>query len=80
LTADTAITVLKDKLGADLLTQTPEIAHWLGEHQGQLDLAAIAYLDGEKHVRVAMAMDSIMQYVSEQKADTSLMFMCTPTD
>jgi hypothetical protein len=27
-----------------------------------------------------MAMDSIMQYVSEQKADTSLMFMCTPTD
>lgn len=80
LTADTAITVLKDKLGADLLTQTPEIAHWLSEHQGQLDLAAIAYLDGEKHVRVAMAMDSIMQYVSEQKAETSLMFMCTPTD
>ena len=27
-----------------------------------------------------MAMDSIMQYVSEHKPDTSLMFMCTPTD
>ncbi len=27
-----------------------------------------------------MAMDSIMQYVSEHKSDTSLMFMCTPTD
>ncbi len=46
----------------------------------KLDLAAIAYLDGEKHVRVSMAMDSIMQYVSEHKPDTSLMFMCTPTD
>lgn len=58
----------------------PEIAHWLSQSERQLDLAAIAYLDGEKHVRVAMAMDSIMEYVSEQKSDTSLMFMCTPTD
>lgn len=43
-------------------------------------VAAIAYLDGEKHVRVSMAMDQIMQYVSTRKADTSLMYMCTPTD
>ena len=43
-------------------------------------MAAIAYLDGEKHVRVSMAMDAIMKYVSEQKANTSLMYMCTPTD
>src|SRR5690606_9548914 len=76
----TPTATLKEKLGADLLTQTPEIAHWLIQSEHQLDLAAIAYLDGEKHVRVSMAMDSIMQYVSEQKADTSLMFMCTPTD
>ena len=80
LNAATPIATLKEKLGADLLTQTPEIAHWLSQNQHPLDLAAIAYLDGEKHVRVAMAMDSIMQYVSQQKPDTSLMFMCTPTD
>ena len=80
LAENRSISFLKDKLGADLLTQTPEIAHWLSEKEDQLDLAAIAYLDGEKHVRVAMAMDSIMQYVSKQKTDTSLMFMCTPTD
>ena len=71
---------LRDKLGANLLTQIPEIAQWLVQFPQKLDLAAIAYLDGEKHVRVSMAMDSIMQYVSEHKADTSLMFMCTPTD
>lgn len=72
--------LLKEQLGANLLTQTPEIAQWLTQFEQQLDLAAIAYLDGEKHVRVAMAMDAIMQAVSGQKADTSLMFMCTPTD
>ncbi|WP_411686821.1 hypothetical protein [Acinetobacter indicus] len=72
--------LLKEQLGANLLTQTPEIAQWLTQFEQQLDLAAIAYLDGEKHVRVAMAMDAIMQAVSAQKAETSLMFMCTPTD
>lgn len=80
LAENTPTSTLKEKLGVDLLTQTPEIAHWLIQNKQPLDLAAIAYLDGEKHVRVAMAMDSIMKYVSEQKADTSLMFMCTPTD
>ena len=80
LNPNTSTAILKEKLGADLLTQTPEIAHWLSQNEHQLDLAAIAYLDGEKHVRVSMAMDSIMQHVSQEKSDTSLMFMCTPTD
>lgn len=69
-----------EQLGANLLTQTAEIAKWLSEQPEQLDLAAIAYLDGEKHVRVSMAMDSIMHQVSLQKPDSSLMYMCTPTD
>ncbi|WP_353143325.1 hypothetical protein [Acinetobacter pragensis] len=80
LAADTPVAVLKEKLGANLLTQIPEIAQWLVQNEHQLDLAAIAYLDGEKHVRVSMAMDAITQHVSVQKADTSLMYMCTPTD
>ncbi|WOE31441.1 MULTISPECIES: hypothetical protein [unclassified Acinetobacter] len=80
LDPETSIAVLKSKLGANLLTQTPEIAQWLINNPNRLDLAAIAYLDGEKHVRVAMAMDAIMQQVSQYKPDTSLMFMCTPTD
>ena len=71
---------LKNKLGANLLTQLPEIAQWLIKFEQSLDLAAIAYLDGEKHVRVSMAMDTIMRLVSEHKPNTSLMFMCTPTD
>ncbi|WP_111858326.1 hypothetical protein [Acinetobacter sp. CFCC 10889] len=80
LAENLSINELKNKLGANLLTQTPEIAQWLAQNPHTLDLAAIAYLDGEKHVRVSMAMDSIMSYVSTQKPDSSLMYMCTPTD
>jgi hypothetical protein len=66
--------------GANLLTDTPELAAWLAGLEGTLDIAAIAYLDGERHVRVAMAMDAIMMGVSAAKPDTTLMFMATPTD
>lgn len=71
---------LAQHLGANLLNEIPEIIKWLVQNPHPLDLAAIAYLDGEKHVRVSIAMDSIMSEVSAQKANTSLMFMCTPTD
>lgn len=68
------------KIGCNLLTQTPEIVTWLSSMPVALDIAAIAYLDGEKHVRISMALDAIMSTVSQQKPDTSLMYMATPTD
>lgn len=76
------ISTTKDgqQLGANLLTQTPEIANWLNTFSETLDLAGIAYLDGEKHVRVSIAMISIMEQVSQHKPDSSIMFMLTPTD
>ncbi|ESK57613.1 hypothetical protein [Acinetobacter tjernbergiae] len=70
----------QQQLGANLLTQTPEIANWLNTFTETLDLAGIAYLDGEKHVRVSIAMISIMEQVSLLKSDSSIMFMLTPTD
>lgn len=76
LTSATTETIL----GANLLTQTPEIANWLSTFTESLDLAGIAYLDGEKHVRVSIAMISIMDKVSRLKPDSSIMFMLTPTD
>ena len=66
--------------GADLLTETPEIAAWLEGLDRPLDLAAIAYLDGERHVRVAMAMDALMARRSDARHEHTLMFMATPTD
>jgi len=69
-----------ESAGANLLTQTPEIAAWLKTLATPLDIAALAYLDGEKHVRVSLAMDAIMSTVSAAQPNTSLMVMMTPTD
>jgi hypothetical protein len=70
-----------DRAGADLLTDTPEIAAWLCSlPEAALDLGAIAYLDGEKHVRVVMGMDAIANAVLAAKPQSSRMTMATPTD
>jgi hypothetical protein len=70
-----------DHAGADLLTDTPEIAAWLcGLQDTQFDIGAIAYLDGEKHVRVVMGMDAITNAVVAVKPGSSRMTMATPTD
>jgi hypothetical protein len=41
--------------GANLLTDTPELIAWLSTLESALDIAALAYLDGERHVRMSMA-------------------------
>ncbi|NMO18612.1 hypothetical protein HPC49_13000 [Pyxidicoccus fallax] len=68
------------RAGADLLTQAPEIAAWLKSLPGDVDIASLAYLDGERHVRVSVAMDAIVTTLSEAKPGTSLAYMATPTD
>jgi hypothetical protein len=49
--------------GANLLTQTPEILDWLRGvfPKEPLVVGAYAYLDGELHVRVSLAMDAIIK-------------------
>jgi hypothetical protein len=69
-----------DAVGADLLTETPAIAAWVRAFDGPLDVASIAYLDGERHVRVSLAMDRVAAAACEGRRDTSLAYMATPTD
>jgi hypothetical protein len=78
--ADAAPEELAQQLGADLLTETPRIAAWLRSLGCALDLASLAYLDGERHVRVSLAMDAIAAAVGAARADTTLAWMATPTD
>jgi hypothetical protein len=66
--------------GCDMLTQTPEIAAWLRRLSQPLDLLSIAYLDGERHVRVAMAMDALAVACAAVEPRGSLAWMATPTD
>lgn len=66
--------------GIDLLTDLPELIDWLGEQEGPLDLASHAYADGEKHVRVSLAMDAIAERLCTTEPRTSLAYLATPTD
>ncbi|MCE4539037.1 hypothetical protein LXT12_17440 [Pelomonas sp. P7] len=66
--------------GADLLADTPEIAAWLASLGRPLALANLAYLDGERHVRVSLAMDAIGAALCSADARTQLAYMATPTD
>ncbi len=66
--------------GGDMLAQTPELAAWLRGLGVPLDLLAIAYLDGEKHVRVSLAMDALVDACLAADARSSGAWMATPTD
>ncbi len=66
--------------GADLLVDAPEIAAWLAALDHPLSIANLAYLDGERHVRVSLAMDAISATQCAADARTQLAYMATPTD
>lgn len=66
--------------GADLLTQAPQVAAWLGALGVPLDVGCIAYADGEKHVRLTLAMDAVAERLCRADARTTLAWMATPTD
>lgn len=66
--------------GADLLRDAPRIAAWLKGVGRPMDLASLAYLDGERHVRVSMAMDLIASSLLAAQPGGSLAYLATPTD
>lgn len=66
--------------GVDLLDDAPRVAAWLLTLGGPLDIAALGYLDGERHVRLSLAMDMIQSSACEADPRTSLAWMATPTD
>ena len=66
--------------GADLLADTPEIAAWLAARGEPLAVANLAYLDGERHVRLSLAMDAISATLCASDSRTQLAYMATPTD
>ena len=78
--ADMSDDELAASAGVDLLTETPEIITWLQTFEGPKTVGGYAYLDGQMHVRVVLAMDAIMVALMKDQTDTSLAFLATPTD
>eukprot|EP01060_Flectonema_neradi_P006633 TRINITY_DN144_c5_g1_i1.p1 TRINITY_DN144_c5_g1~~TRINITY_DN144_c5_g1_i1.p1 ORF type:complete len:505 (+),score=91.93 TRINITY_DN144_c5_g1_i1:117-1631(+) len=74
---------LGSKIGADVLTQTPEIIEWLTSSPAlsgnQQVIGSYIYLDGEAHVRASVAMDLISQGVLNSKKDTAFVYLASPS-
>lgn len=70
----------QEGLGANLLTQGPAITRWLEGFETPLDVGCLAYLHGEQHTRVSVAMDAIASSLQQANPDTTIAYMATPTD
>eukprot|EP00752_Nemacystus_decipiens_P001371 g1359.t2 len=68
--------------GSNLLAHTPEILNWLKtvSPDKPLVVGSYAYLDGELHVRLSLAMDAIVKGLTESRAHVMPAYLCTPTD
>jgi hypothetical protein len=68
------------RAGVDLLTETGDVADWVGALDGPLVLGNYVYADGVANLRVAAAVDALSVRLLEQRDDVSLAFLATPTD
>ncbi len=71
---------LAERAGANLVTETPRIRDWLSGFTGPLTIGTYAYLDGARHVQVAIAMDAIVADLARVRNDISYAVLLTPTD
>ena len=67
-------------VGADLITELPAVAEWLDHIECRLVLGNYCYADGATHVRVSMAADALATHLIQDRPDTALAFLATPTD
>lgn len=71
---------LPDLAGASLLTATPQIRHWLVSMPEPMVIGCFAYLDGEAHVRLSVAMDAIVADLVALRRNIVPAYLLTPTD
>jgi len=75
-----------ESAGADLMKQPAECKNWLLEVAKGLPKGAkicignYTYLDGALHVKLALAADVIIEALRKEFPQTSVAFLCTPTD
>lgn len=71
-----------DSVGCNLLEQPAEILNFLNAvAPGKpLTVGNYTYLDGDLHVKLSLAADAIIKNLCETRKNTSVAFLCTPTD
>lgn len=73
---------LLQAVGCNLTEQPAQILNFLLSVAPGKSLAVgnYTYLDGDLHVKLSLAADSIIKALCEQRKGTSVAFLCTPTD
>ncbi len=71
---------LAEVAGVDLVGESPAVADWLSALPGSLVLGDYVYADGADNVRVSTAVDALTLRVQQERPDTALAFLATPTD
>lgn len=71
---------VEERAGADLRSDVPSVADWVGELPGSLVLGNYVYADGADNVRVAAAVDALTTRLLAARGEIALGFLATPTD
>ena len=71
---------LQRRAGADLVTDVPAVAGWLGDLPGPLVLGNYVYADGATNLRLSVAVDALTTRLQDARDDLALAFLATPTD
>ena len=78
--ADPGEAQLARHAGADLITEVPAVAEWLGALDRRLVVGNYVYADGATNVRVSTAVDALTVRLLAERPDVALAFLATPTD
>ncbi|MFC3989657.1 hypothetical protein [Actinoplanes siamensis] len=66
--------------GADLVSDFPKVASWLLGSDRQLVLGNYGYAPGSAYPKLAAAVDALVVHLRQQRPDTALAVLATPTD
>lgn len=71
---------ITERAGADLLTELPRVAAWVGSFDIPLIVGNYVYADGATFVRVAGAADALIEHLVSTRPDVGIAYLATPTD
>jgi hypothetical protein len=71
---------LAQRAGADLLRETPELGAWLERFENPAAVGCYGYLDGKDHVRLAVAMDALVQRLHAKGSPAAFAYLASAAD
>ena len=71
---------IEDRAGADLMVDAPKVRSWLGGFDQPYTIGNYVYADGANFLRLAAAVDALIEDLLAERKDLSVAYLATPTD